>query len=67
MPTCPAGHDSADPDFCDVCGMRIGGATLAPAEQDPGSGVSASSPAPASAGSDAPAEPCPQCGTIKSG
>jgi FHA domain len=69
MPTCPAGHDSADPDFCDVCGMRIGGAAPTPAEPDPGPGVSASasSPAPASAGPDAPAEPCPQCGTIRSG
>jgi len=24
MPTCPAGHTSANSDFCDVCGMRIG-------------------------------------------
>ncbi|HLH84079.1 MAG TPA: FHA domain-containing protein [Trebonia sp.] len=24
MATCPAGHDSAGDDFCDVCGMRIG-------------------------------------------
>jgi FHA domain-containing protein len=69
MPTCPAGHDSTDPDFCDVCGMRIGGAAPAPAQPDPGSGVSAPAPGPASAsaGPGAPAEPCPQCGTIRSG
>lgn len=23
MPRCPAGHDSAAPDFCDVCGIRM--------------------------------------------
>ena len=25
MTVCPAGHDSANDDFCDVCGTRIGG------------------------------------------
>ena len=25
MAVCPNGHDSASDDFCDVCGMRIGG------------------------------------------
>jgi hypothetical protein len=49
MPTCPDGHNSTDPDFCDVCGMRIGGAASPPAEPDPA------------------AEPCPQCGTVRSG
>jgi hypothetical protein len=24
MPTCPSGHESADYDYCDVCGMTIG-------------------------------------------
>jgi hypothetical protein len=24
MPICPSGHDSADYDYCDVCGMTIG-------------------------------------------
>jgi hypothetical protein len=51
MPTCPAGHDSASSDFCDVCGMRIG----APAET------------PAAVLPDLPAQPCPQCGTTRSG
>ena len=69
MPICPDGHNSTDPDFCDVCGMRIGGAAAPPAEPDPGSGVSAPAPgtASASAGPDAAAESCPQCGTVRSG
>jgi FHA domain len=59
MPTCPAGHDSTDADFCDVCGMRIGG----PA---PASGpVPAPDAAPAAP--DAGPEACPQCGTARSG
>lgn len=63
MPTCPAGHDSTDSDFCDVCGMRIGG----PAP------VAGPVPAPDAAPDAAPAapeagpEPCPQCGTARSG
>jgi FHA domain len=33
MPTtCPAGHDTTSTDFCDVCGMRVGGPTPAPAQ-----------------------------------
>ena len=24
MATCPSGHESADDDFCDVCGFAIG-------------------------------------------
>jgi hypothetical protein len=69
MPICPDGHNSTDPDFCDVCGMRIGGAAAPTAGPDPGSGVSAPAPgtASASAGPDAAAESCPQCGTVRSG
>ena len=54
MLTCPAGHASAATDFCDVCGMRIAGPAPAPA-------------APPEQESPVPAEPCPQCGTAKSG
>jgi hypothetical protein len=25
MPTCPSGHESADYDYCDLCGITIGG------------------------------------------
>jgi hypothetical protein len=73
MPTCPAGHDSTDPDFCDVCGMRIGGAA-APAADPAGTGSAASAAAGSGSGTagaaaapDAAAQPCPQCGTIRSG
>ena len=31
MAVCPNGHDSASDDFCDVCGMRIGGNPANPA------------------------------------
>jgi len=68
MAVCPNGHDSASDDFCDTCGMRIGGSP------PPGSPVTGSSPAsgaPSSAWPDpaAPvsAEPCPRCGTARSG
>jgi FHA domain len=56
MPVCPAGHDSSATDFGDVCGMRIGGA--APTA----SATTAAEPTAA-----APGEPCPQCGTERTG
>jgi len=59
MPTCPAGHDSASSDFCDVCGMRIGASAQAPGAP--------SAAAPLTGPPDAPAEPCPQCGNARSG
>jgi FHA domain len=55
MPTCPAGHTSASDDFCDVCGMRTGAAAGGPAGPLP------EPPSPV------PAEPCPRCGTARSG
>jgi hypothetical protein len=67
MPACPAGHDSSATDFCDVCGMRMGGAAAGSATQ-PGSAGSAPSGAGALGAAQAvPAEPCPQCGTGRSG
>src|SRR5215470_12185015 len=62
MPTCPAGHDSTDADFCDTCGMRIGGPAPAPAPTPD----DAQAPAPATEPA-APAEPCPNCGTGRAG
>jgi FHA domain len=59
MPTCPAGHDSASSDFCDVCGVRIS-ASAAPAVTPASSPPSSSQPV-------APAGPCPLCGTPRSG
>jgi hypothetical protein len=54
MPACPAGHDSATSDYCDVCG-----APLAPPP------VAASTPADETG---RPArEPCPGCGSPQTG
>ncbi|GLW95168.1 FHA domain-containing protein [Actinokineospora globicatena] len=35
MPTCPKGHDSADPAECDVCGRPIGARPAPAAEPEP--------------------------------
>lgn len=48
MVTCPKGHASSDPDFCDVCGVRIGAAPV----------LGGAAPAEAAGG-----EVCPDCGT----
>jgi hypothetical protein len=58
MAVCPNGHDSASDDFCDTCGMRIGGSP------PPGSPQSTAWPDSVSAPT---AEPCPRCGTPRSG
>ena len=60
MALCPDGHDSASDDFCDVCGMRIGGTPKGPAT-GPSPAVSAP-PRPGTA-----AETCPRCGTPRTG
>jgi hypothetical protein len=60
MALCPNGHDSASDDFCDVCGMRIGGTPKGPAT-GPSPAVSAP-PRP-----DTAAETCPRCGTPRTG
>jgi hypothetical protein len=62
MPTCPAGHDSTAPDFCDVCGIRIDGATPASAPSPTSGPDQAGAQLPSG-----PAEPCPQCGTERNG
>jgi len=51
MPICPVDHYSVRLDFCDVCGRRLEQPALAPQPTAP----------------DAPAEPCPQCGTVRLG
>jgi FHA domain len=61
MALCPNGHDSASGDFCDVCGMRIGGTPQGPAT---GPSPAASVPRP---GPDAAAETCPRCGASRTG
>ncbi|MET9486429.1 FHA domain-containing protein [Nocardia sp. NPDC006630] len=56
MLTCPAGHDSAATDFCDVCGLQLGApeAAMHTAER--------TTPTAEPLG-----EPCPQCGEPRSG
>jgi hypothetical protein len=46
MPVCPQGHDSADDEFCDVCGLAF---------ENP-------APAPVAVAEPAAARPCPSCG-----
>jgi len=78
MPVCPSGHNSTAADFCDVCGMRIQGAPPAPASSASGSGTggsgavgsgagAAGAAAAGGAGLREPGEPCPQCGTERTG
>jgi pSer/pThr/pTyr-binding forkhead associated (FHA) protein len=70
MPVCPSGHDSASDDFCDVCGMRIGGG---PATGAAGPSSAGAGPSPAASAPSGPwpgpgaAEPCPRCGTPRTG
>ena len=83
MAVCPNGHDSASDDFCDTCGMRIGGSPP-PGSPQPGSRATGSSPAsgapptawpdpaaaptgPAPTGPAPAADPCPRCGTPRNG
>jgi FHA domain-containing protein len=74
MALCPNGHDSVSDDFCDTCGMRIGG-NPPPGSPPPGGPATGSSPvsgAPSSAWPDpavpvSAAEPCPRCGTRRNG
>ena len=67
MAVCPNGHDSASDDFCDVCGMRIGGNPARPA-----TGSAAVVNAPPSPGfrpspEAVTGELCPRCGTPRVG
>ena len=63
MPTCPAGHQSADDEFCDVCGREMGGP--APAAASSG----AATVAAPSAQPDLPPEgaTCQACGAALAG
>ena len=55
MATCPAGHDSAATDYCDVSGAPLNGAALAAGEAP----ATEAAPAPEAG---AAGEPCPDCG-----
>ncbi len=70
MAVCPNGHDSASDDFCDLCGMRIGGNRANPATA-PAAAVGAVGPPTSGGFRPAPeaglAELCPRCGTLRVG
>jgi FHA domain len=68
MAICPNGHDSPSDDFCEVCGIRI--ASSSGASQSPGmpsAGSSAAMGMPGTSASADTGEPCPRCGTARSG
>ena len=60
MSTCPAGHESAADDYCDQCGRRMGGAPET-------SSAPAASASPGLTAGEPGAQPCPECGTPRSG
>jgi hypothetical protein len=65
MATCPAGHESSATDFCDVCGMRIGGSA-----PPPGGGFQLETTFPPAGGEAPPSGPakvCPNCGAEQTG
>jgi hypothetical protein len=67
MANCPAGHISASSDFCDVCGMRIGGPASVSAAP-PAKGQLGLGPQPSVATRPAVrARPCPRCASARSG
>jgi hypothetical protein len=66
MATCPSGHQSASDDYCDVCGMLIGAAVLAPLVQAPGQ-VPGQVPFQAPGGISAAEGGCPRCGVPRAG
>ena len=78
MSTCPAGHDSASSDFCDVCGMRMDGRSTSSSAATPeaaGLGTQSTAwpeePQPEASQRTARtgerALPCPRCGAASPG
>lgn len=71
MPVCPRGHASDTDDFCDDCGVPMGGVSAPP----PPSGAPGASGASAAVGTvgasgepgEPGGEPCPWCGTPRTG
>ena len=58
---CPHGHDSSDPDWCDTCGAKIGGAPAAAASPEPNATKAA--PSMRAAPTAAPVA-CPHCNEL---
>jgi hypothetical protein len=71
--SCPAGHESASDDFCDVCGVLIGAApSFAPAEAPAAGATSGTATSTSTGGTSAgrpaaPDEACPRCGAARAG
>ena len=70
MATCPSGHESADDDFCDVCGFAIGpvgNPAAIPAIIGPATGATGAPPAGAAPVGTATSMLCPQCSVPRAG
>jgi hypothetical protein len=64
MAICPTGHTSSDPEYCDVCGERIGGAPAPSGPQGAAPVPTMEMAPPSSPTRGVPAgTPCPDCGT----
>lgn len=65
---CPNGHLSADPEWCDTCGARLGAAPAAePTTPDPGAepaGTPLSTPPSGAPVATVDSVPCPHCGAV---
>jgi FHA domain len=64
--TCPNGHESTDPEWCDTCGARIGAVPPAPITSSIPSAGARATTAPGSATPGAPALSCANCGAANS-
>lgn len=63
MTTCPNGHESVDPDWCDTCGTRLSAADPTPAATPSPSGAGGAAPP---AGSPTATAACPNCSVANS-
>ncbi|OLF13821.1 hypothetical protein BLA60_01090 [Actinophytocola xinjiangensis] len=60
--TCPSGHASADPEYCDVCGRAMDGPAPAAVPSGTGPSGTAAPPLPEPEDVPAPDTPCAACG-----
>ncbi len=66
--TCPNGHDSSDPEWCDTCGAKMGGAPspspTSPSPTMPAVATSTSTSTPTALASGAGPVTCPHCAEL---